>query len=219
MAQNALPAEIQNQIDEALEKAKRDGQSLRERIAIMSEYRNMPEGIADMGKNSLKNTRVREVLGIAGNIDTLSEDEDGERYPSGLYVFASFSMPAQSLRQLLIEASDLGVPVVFRGFHNNSAFETEAVLRDLYENHASASRGFNIDPTLFTRFSVTAVPTFVATTADLDVCETSGCLDDPSPDHDVVRGNITVRTAFEIIAKGGGPAAKQITAVLERAAP
>ena len=101
------------------------------------------------------------------------------------------------------DAADLGVPVYFNGFVENSVVETEKRVRAIYEGE-DISHGFGIDPTLFERFDVVAVPTLISTTVDMDVCETTDCSGDLIPAHDRIAGNVPLRRALELIARGNG---------------
>lgn len=188
-------------IDEALRQAELDGDELRERITMFAQKFNLPEDLARRGLEELSNSRVRELLGVQ---DTpLAQGQGGSgRYEGGVFVFASFSMPPQSLRQLLIDAARFEVPVVFNGFVENSVFATEQRLRAAVDDD-TPTNGFLIDPTLFTRFNVRAVPTLVSTTVNLDVCDSVDCSDDVTPAHDRVSGNVPLAYLLQTIARGG----------------
>jgi len=193
-----------------------DGVSLKDRLRVLEEEFDLPTSIHELGVASLKNERVRSLLNLPSAEEQNTEgDTGGDRYSDGFFVLASFSMPRPSLKALLFDASDLGVPVVFRGFVNNSVTDTEAMVRALYTQE-DTSQGFSIDPTLFKRFGVNAVPVFVSLGEQIDVCETPGCENDPIPAHDRIAGNITLRAALDLIARGNGAAAGPAQAVLER---
>ena len=216
-AQSSVAAtdELSDRIREAMDNARIDGASLKERLRVLDDEFDLPDGIRDLGVNSLKNERVRALL----NLPSLEEEAqalDGgdERYAEGVFVLASFSMPRPSLKALLFDASDLGVPVVFQGFVNNSVTDTEQMVRAIYSEEDS-SQGFTIDPTLFKRFGVDAVPVVISVVERMDVCETTGCEGDPMPLHDRVTGNISLRAALDIIARGNGDAPGPAQAILE----
>lgn len=200
-------------IDRSLERAETLGEDLKERITLMEREFNLPEGLAGKALESLKNGRVRELLNI--NTEDLPQlDTDEDRYAGGVFLFASFSIPDPSLKAMLQDAERYGVPVVFNGFVDNSVPATEVKVRALYEDE-SISNGFVIDPTLFARFNIKAVPTLVSTTVDLDVCETSGCAGDARPPHDRVAGNAPLASLLQIIAKGNAEHARPVQAILE----
>ena len=200
-------------IDQRMEEAQAIGEDLESRLEILRQEFDLPDDITARALASLENGRVRELLN-AGEADLEGLMESEERYPGGVFLFASFSIPDPSLKVYLQEADRLGGPVVFNGFIDNSVVETEVRVRALYEDE-SISNGFIIDPTLFDRFDITAVPTLISTTVDLDVCETTGCAQDATPPHDRVAGNIPLTSLLEIIAKGNAEHADPARAVLE----
>jgi type-F conjugative transfer system pilin assembly protein TrbC len=79
-------------------------------------------------------------------------------------------------------------------------------------------KGFAIDPTLFSRFHVSAVPVYVVLAEPLATCETEDCLQDPLPAHDRLSGNIPLETALNLVAAGQGDAASTAAALLTEAA-
>lgn len=192
----------QNLIDERRLEAEGIAQDLSERLKLLEMEFDLPDDLAERALDSLNNGRVRELLN-AGETDLAAYLPEEERYPGGLYLFASFSMPQPSLKAMLGDAADLGIPVVFNGFVDNSVIATEQAVRAIYKD-SDISDGFIIDPTLFTRFEVTAVPTLISTTVNLDVCETQGCGEEAVPAHDRVAGNAPLQTLLTIIAKGDG---------------
>jgi conjugal transfer pilus assembly protein TrbC len=200
-------------IDERMEEADAIGEDLQSRLQLLQQEFDLPEDLTQRALDSLENGRVREMLNI-GPDDLPDTADDAKRYPGGVYVFASFSMPEPSLKAVLTDASILGIPVVFNGFVDNSVIATEARVRSIYEG-SDISHGFIIDPTLFTRFDVKAVPTVVSTTVDLDVCVTSGCAEDGVPDHDRIAGNVPLRTLLSVIARGDTPNAVPVRVILE----
>lgn len=190
-------------IDQRLQEAETLGAELEDRLKLLQQDFDLPADITTRALESLENGRVREMLNIGpGDLPQLAAQE--RRYPGGLFLFASFSMPEPSLKAMLSEASTFGIPVVFNGFVDNSVIETEARVRRIYEG-SDISHGFIIDPTLFTRFEVTAVPTLVSTMVNLDVCDTQGCGDEPVPAHDRAAGNVPLTYLLTVIAKGESP--------------
>ncbi len=91
----------------------------------------------------------------------IPESEGGEKYAeTEAILFASFSMPNQSLRQMMKEATDYGLTIVFQGFVNNSVFDTRAKLEEVF-GEDEIGEAFAIDPTLFQRFDISSVPVVV----------------------------------------------------------
>ncbi len=200
-------------IDDRLEEADAIGEDLQSRLRLLQQEFDLPEDITARALDSLENGRVRQMLNI-GPGDLPEGVAEDRRYPGGVFVFASFSMPEPSLKAVLTDAADLGIPVVFNGFVENSVLATEQRVRSIYQG-SDISHGFIIDPTLFTRFEVTAVPTLVSTMVNLDVCETQGCDADEVPEHDRIAGNVPLRHLLEIIAKGETANAVPVQVILE----
>lgn len=200
-------------IDGRLKEADAIGEDLQSRLLLLQQEFNLPDDISARALESLANGRVREMLNI-GPADLPESVGEDRRYPGGVFVFASFSMPEPSLKAVVTDAADLGIPVVFNGFVDNSVLATEQRVRSIYEG-SEISHGFIIDPTLFSRFEVTAVPTLVSTMVNLDVCDTQGCDGDEVPEHDRIAGNVPLRVLLEIIAKGETPNAVPVQVILE----
>ena len=153
---------------------------------------------------ALNHPRVRALLNADDAESGGAGDIDAPRYATNqVFVFASFSMPDASLRALMIEADRLDVPVLFRGFVGNDVFATRERLIDLFGSDENII-GFSIDPTMFTRFAINAVPAVVITREPVEPCQTSGCSADVAPPHDIVRGNIPLVAALDIAVRGGG---------------
>ena len=128
-------------------------------------------------------------------------------------VFASLSMPPETLKPLLRDVSKAGGAVVFQGFPNNSARAFSEGLTKSMDKGAEY-RGVGIDPRLFRAFNVTSVPTYVVVSSDFDPCDGLDCVTTPPP-HDRLTGNVTVRYALETMAQGGGPGARVAAVALK----
>ncbi|QEP30426.1 type-F conjugative transfer system pilin assembly protein TrbC [Pukyongiella litopenaei] len=186
-----------------VDEAERHGEILRERLGEPEPAEGAFDGVDfdALRDRALNDPRVRALLGT--DDDVAGAAEAGTRYEdSKVFLLASFSMPRESLRQMMSEARDFGLNIVFRGFVNNSVHDTQAALEKTFGD-LDAAAGFSIDPTLFTRFHVEAVPQVIAVGDAMEVCETEGCAGDPVPPHDRVRGNVPLRFALERIAAMG----------------
>ena len=123
-----------------------------------------------------------------------------------LLAFASLSMPFASLKEMIADVSRAGGVVVFRGLPGNSAKTfTTALARVLPPGEVKAAVG--IDPRLFRAFAVQAVPAYVVTATDFDLCDGFEC-HTTLPPHDRMDGNVTLAHALETFARGDGPAAR-----------
>ncbi len=120
-------------------------------------------------------------------------------------VFASLSIPPQSLRRLIADTARAGGIVVFRGFPNNSFKAFSAALGKVVTEQDQLSN-VGIDPRLFRAFGVTAVPTYVAVSSDFDLCSGFRCTTQ-APPHDRMTGNVSVNYALETFARERGPGA------------
>lgn len=121
-----------------------------------------------------------------------------------LVAFASLSMPAASLRQMIDEVGRAGGVVVFRGFPGNSVKQFTGALARVVP--AGGSNAVGIDPRLFRAFAVTTVPTYVVTSTDFDLCDGFDCTTQVPP-HDRLSGNVSLGHALETFAQGSGPGA------------
>lgn len=125
-------------------------------------------------------------------------DDDAPR----LVAFASLSMPAASLRQMIDDVGRAGGVVVFRGFPGNSVKHFTGALAKVVP--AGGSNAVGIDPRLFRAFAVTTVPTYVVASTDFDLCDGFACITHVPP-HDRMSGNVSLGHALETFAQGSGP--------------
>ncbi|MFC0589432.1 type-F conjugative transfer system pilin assembly protein TrbC [Novosphingobium aquiterrae] len=134
--------------------------------------------------------------------------------------FASLSMPADSLRQMMDDVTRAGGVVVFRGLTQGSAkVMTDALGKVL--KPGERMDGVGIDPRLFRAFGVSEVPAYVVAASDFDLCSGFDCTSEVPP-FDRMTGNVTARFALETFSEGGGPGARiarQHLARLERQDP
>jgi conjugal transfer pilus assembly protein TrbC len=193
--------------------AERRGEALADSLTIQSARDGVEiEDLEGIRTRALNDPRVRNLLGVEEADET---DGQGEKYAdTRAILFASFSMPPESLLQMMREANAYGLNVVFRGFVNNSVYDTRIALEEVFADDEEGE-GFAIDPTLFRRFDIQAVPALVVLGEELDVCNTPACEDDVSPIHDRLSGNIPLETALKLIAAGNGDAWEAARAILD----
>jgi conjugal transfer pilus assembly protein TrbC len=123
-----------------------------------------------------------------------------------LVAFASLSMPFASLKAMIADVSRAGGVVVFRGLPGNSAKTfTTALAKVLPPGEVKAAVG--IDPRLFRAFDVEAVPAYIVTATDFDLCDGFDCRT-TLPPHDRMDGNVTLAHALDTFARGDGPGAR-----------
>ncbi|MBA4162546.1 MAG: type-F conjugative transfer system pilin assembly protein TrbC [Novosphingobium sp.] len=120
--------------------------------------------------------------------------------------FASLSMPAQALRQMMDDVTRAGGVVVFRGLTKGSAkVMTEALGKVL--GPGERMDGVGIDPRLFRAFNISEVPAYIVTASDFDLCSGFDCTS-AAPPFDRMNGNVTAEYALRTFASGGGPGAR-----------
>lgn len=128
--------------------------------------------------------------------------------------FASMSMPPAALRQMAKDVTAAGGFMVFRGFPNNDAKQFAQALTKVFDKGQSTGN-IGIDPRLFRAFHIEAVPTYVVTTNEIDLCDGLACVSEVPP-HDRLEGNVTSTYALETIAQGGGPGASAARIYLKK---
>ena len=153
----------------------------------------------------------------ASELDRMMADVTGQAQGGEapqFIVFASLSMPPESLRPLIRDTSKAGGAVVFQGFPGNSMKAFQQGITKVIDQ-GQETRSLGIDPRLFRAFNVTSVPVFVVVTSDFDLCDGLNCKTVPPP-HDRMSGNVTVRYALETFAQGGGPGARVAATALRQ---
>ena len=134
--------------------------------------------------------------------------------------FASLSMPPAALRAMADDVARAGGVVVLRGLPGGSAKTLTAALAKVAADGGKFD-AVGIDPRLFRAFGVEAVPTYVVTSSDFDLCDGFDWRTQVPP-HDRMSGNVSVSYALETFAQGGGPGAliaSQHLARLQRSDP
>lgn len=89
-----------------------------------------------------------------------------------LMIFVSFTMPAESLKRIILQAHQVGAAVIINGFKANSLKTTTNAIKQLGE----AGGNVIINPNAFTKYEIKAVPTIVlAKPETLDQLDSDGC--------------------------------------------
>ncbi|QGY80756.1 type-F conjugative transfer system pilin assembly protein TrbC [Sphingorhabdus lacus] len=138
--------------------------------------------------------------------DTADFDEAQIGEAPRFIAFASVSMPVPALKAMIADVAQAGGVVVFRGFPQGSAKAlTSALLKVSGNEDLPASVG--LDPRLFRAFNIDAVPAYVVTASDFDLCDGFDCVSNVPP-HDRMTGNVSAEHALETFVAGGGPGAR-----------
>lgn len=130
---------------------------------VMPRIPSVPDGARSaQGTNNLADLaeqyeRLRRGPGAGGQADK-DDPGKGPRNASGLMIFLSLSMPEPTIRALIADAKRARALLVLRGVQDSSLRKTTERIEALMGKTHTA---WNIDPALFERFAVTAVPSFV----------------------------------------------------------
>jgi len=147
--------------------------------------------------NVFPNVPTPERAGI--DIEALAkqyEKKAAARKMDDLMIFASFTMPKESLKRLVRQANRVGASVVLNGFKANSLKATSQAINELGEQSGNVI----VNPKAFTKYKVKAVPTMVlASPANIDQVDNEGCA---LPDNFVaVAGDVSLDYALDEIAR------------------
>lgn len=201
---DATAADAQAFVDEIKRRsAAVSGEAQQTVAAGQDNHQRYADGLGKAGDASELDRMMAQVTGKTANGDAPQ-----------FIVFASLSMPPESLKPLIRDTSKAGGAVVFQGFPGNSmkAFQ-QGIVKVV--DQGQETKSLSIDPRLFRAFNVTSVPAFVVVTSDFDLCDGLDCKTTPPP-HDRLSGNVTVRYALETFATGGGPGARIAATALKQ---
>lgn len=78
-------------------------------------------------------------------------------------LFVSLGMPKLTLRQYVIQSNRYHIPLILRGFLQNSYPETAKKIYDILhpKNSKEITGGFEVDPIYFKKFHINVVPALV----------------------------------------------------------
>ena len=115
-------------------------------------------------------------------------------------VFVSLILPEASWRRWSLDAARAGAALVLRGVAPDGLAATVQRLR---HRLPEGGAGVAVDPVLFRRFAVDAVPAVAVVPGGVAPCRRRGCAGEPAPPHDRIAGNIGLVAALEIVAAEG----------------
>ena len=126
------------------------------------------------------------------------------------FLAVSLSMPSDALKEYIVEAHRLDIPIVIRGMYSNpdnhlsdpqnimgNMNDTQLRIKFLMGN--SKEGGIEIDPMLFRAFAIQVVPSLVV--FDDAACSALDGASCAESSFDRVSGNTTLSTQLSIIAK------------------
>ncbi|MDX7882093.1 type-F conjugative transfer system pilin assembly protein TrbC [Acinetobacter nosocomialis] len=114
----------------------------------------------------------------------------------GVVAFASLSMPKESLKKLVIDVSNVGGAVVFRGFKDGNYMEMAKAISQI----GVKSANIQINPTAFKQYKVEAVPAIVLVKPGAgESLDEEGCV--LPENHTKVTGDVSLLHALELIEK------------------
>lgn len=122
----------------------------------------------------------------------------GERQTSGLLVFASLGMPRASLDRLVADAERASAVIVLRGVQAGSLRQTAAAIQQLLGPRKVA---WQIDPSLFKRFEVSAVPAVVLIDPARPVQVACGSDSCSQPAFSKVTGDVSIGHALDAMER------------------
>jgi len=158
---------------------------------------DLPEPSADL----LQRAR-RDITNLLDQAQGQPLDPMGQKSGPQLYVFVSFSMPEITLKRLLTQTSQIEASLILRGLIDDDMGKTKTRIAQLLEadenGHTRIQGGFAIDPTLFERFDIQQVPTFVLTDTPAPRCKDAGC-DDVS--YARLSGDTTLQYALQTMQR------------------
>jgi len=105
--------------------------------------------------------------------------------PRAVY-FVSLGIPEEGLLPMLADARRFGIPATLRGLLNNDFRQTAEMMFELSKKDKQA--GVQIDPTLYEKYNIRAVPALVVTCGS---------------QSDVLYGSLPVKQALEEIKQRG----------------
>ena len=163
-------------------------EQLRDQSAALLEQSLPPEGfnpaeISAKDKAWIDNLLAKQQQAQQHAADAAKAQTEQE---SPFIYFVSFSIPEAGLKQMVPEATQLGIPTLINGLIDNDFRKTATAVFELTKD--SGEGGVQIDPKTFAQYGITQVPALVVR------CEQG---------FDVMYGNIRLVSAIERIANSG----------------
>jgi conjugal transfer pilus assembly protein TrbC len=164
-----------------------------------------PSGTVDIGAMAAKAEHMQEAATDATVRDSVS----------GLLVFVSLGMPAETLDRIVDQARRYHARLVLRGLKNRSIKQTATQVREILHNRPVS---WLIDPKAFTRFAVDSVPAFVLVDPNFPMpmgCEGTQC---PGTSFSKLTGDVSTEFALREMAAADPQLGPLATDILSKAA-
>lgn len=176
---NENKEELQKAVDVAMQNAEKE------------EYKSIAEKIVKAVESNdyLERTEFDKDSVVGQALSNYREMKEYQRNPnfqgtSQLYVFVSFSMPEERLKELDKQVKKIGGVLVIKGLVNNSLRETTRRVQEIDEEGLSML----LDPNKFEVFNIEQVPSFVL---------------EGDYKYDRVVGNVSLKYALELFEGEG----------------
>ena len=163
-------------------------EQLRDQSAALLEQSLPPEGFKPAEISAKDKAWIDNVLAKQQHAQQQATDAAKAQavQESPFVYFVSFSIPEAGLKQMVPEATQLGIPTLINGLIDNDFRKTASAVFELTKD--SGEGGVQIDPKTFAQYGITQVPALVVR------CEHG---------FDVMYGNIRLLSAIERIASSG----------------
>ena len=142
-------------------------------------------------------SRAPDISAIASGYEAMATSRGFDNQPpNGFLIMISFSMPKTSLARLADQARRGGGVLVLNGLKDGAL---PATAQAVHQTFGKEGAPLQIDPRLFTRYAVSAVPTFVllGSNANAQSCVAGTC---PADAYVKVSGDVSLDYALEQIA-------------------
>lgn len=116
-------------------------------------------------------------------LDSAYKIQGKPKYNQQVFVFISFSMPDEAIKQLLVESKKYNAVLIIQGLIDDSFSKTLNKIADVTKKSDNIG-GIQIDPNLFQEYKINAVPAYA--------------LNYKHDDYDIVYGLGSIKGALEV---------------------
>ncbi|HMX98659.1 MAG TPA: type-F conjugative transfer system pilin assembly protein TrbC [Agitococcus sp.] len=179
--------QIQKQLDAAAQ-VQNDSEFLKNRSRAVNQIKTMPVPttmpMINIREEDISTNGV-DMQALENQVNVIEADRMTP------FVLVSFSMSSDTLKNLSQEMSRIEGSIAFRGAKNDD-------LRKMRDEFARLGLEGQIDPSLFKRFEVQEVPTFILPLEPVPHCESDAC---PAGKYIKVSGLVSLESALEFISR------------------